>query len=103
VRDLADGVQVGVGLGPGVLLGDAGPELDMLADSLAERLVVGQAGLVERFQVRSDEPVALLIGDVQVAVDVDDVLEAQFAGEPVRAAEGLGGRSGGPRGWARGR
>jgi RNA polymerase sigma factor (sigma-70 family) len=90
VRDFADRVQVGVGFGARVLLGDMSPELDVLPDRLAERGVVRQPGLVERRQVQRDEPRALLVGDVQVAVDVDDVLEAELAGEPVGPAERLG-------------
>src|ERR1700733_2542253 len=48
VRDLADGVQVGGGFGPGVQRGDGGAALDGLAACLAERVVVRRAGLVER-------------------------------------------------------
>jgi hypothetical protein len=32
----------------------------------------------------------LVIGDLQAAVNIDDVLEAELAREPVRASEGLG-------------
>jgi hypothetical protein len=68
VRDLADGVQVGVGFGAGVLLGHLGAEFDVLADRLAEGYVIGHPGLVEGFQVGRDEPVALLVGDIEVTV-----------------------------------
>jgi hypothetical protein len=44
---LPDRVQVGVGLRPGVLLGHASAELDMLADGLAERFIVRQADLIK--------------------------------------------------------
>jgi hypothetical protein len=44
-------VQVGIGLCPGVLLGHASAELDVLADGLAERLIVWQAGLIKRLKV----------------------------------------------------
>jgi hypothetical protein len=71
-------------------LGDAGAELDVLADCLAEGLVVGQRGLIQRLQVQRHKPPALLVGDLQVAVHVDDVLEAKPAGEAVRAPERLG-------------
>jgi hypothetical protein len=64
---------------------DAGAELDVLADCLAERFVLGHASLVERLHVQRDKPLALLVGDAQVAVDVDDVMEAELAGEAVRA------------------
>ena len=52
-------MEAGVGFGPGVLLGDLGAELDVIADGLAEGLVVGHRGLVEGLQVSRDEAVAL--------------------------------------------
>src|SRR5262249_17435941 len=93
-RNRADRMQIGVGLGPRVLLGDACTELDVRADRLPEAVVVGQAGLVERLHVQSDEAIALLVGDLQLAVDVDDVLKAELAREAVGAAERLGGEPG---------
>jgi hypothetical protein len=51
--------------------------------------MAGQACLVERLQLESREALALLVGDLQVAVDVDDVLEAQPLGEAVGAVERL--------------
>jgi hypothetical protein len=44
-------VKLSVGFGPGVLLGDARAELNMLADSLAEGLIVAHADFVERLEV----------------------------------------------------
>ena len=82
-------MEVVVGLGPGVLLGDPGAELDVGADGFPEGLVVGEPGLVERLEVEGDEAVALLVGDLEVAVDVDDVLEAELPSEAVGAAERL--------------
>ena len=79
--DGADGVEVGVGFGPRVLLGDLGAELDVGADRLAEWVVVGEAGFVERLEVEGDEAVALLVCDLEMAVHVDDVLEAERFGE----------------------
>jgi hypothetical protein len=93
-RDVSDGVKLGVSLGPRVLLGDTRAELEVSAHRLPEGLVAGQACLVEPLQVHTHEAVALLVGDLQVAVDVDDVLEAQPLGEAVGAAERLGGEPG---------
>ena len=86
----ADGVEVIVGLCPGVLLGDVGAEFDMGSDGLPERFVVGEPGLVEGLEVERDEAVALLVADLQVAVDIDDVLEAELLCEAAGAAERLG-------------
>ncbi len=78
-------------LGVRVLQGDLRAELDVLHDGLPERRIVGHAGRVERRGVQGDEALPLFLGDVQAAVDGDEVGEAEFAGEPVGAAEGLGG------------
>jgi hypothetical protein len=72
-------------------LGNVCAELDVLADGPAERFVLGHSGLVERLQVGLDEPLTLLVGDLQVAVHVDDVPEAELIGESWRAAERLSG------------
>jgi hypothetical protein len=87
-------VQLLLRLGGRVLLRHPGAELDVLADRLAERLVVGQPGLVHRREVERHEPLPLLIGDVQVPVHVNQVPEAELAGEAVRAAERLSGEPG---------
>jgi hypothetical protein len=59
------------------------------ADGRAERLVIGHVGLVERRHVQLDEPAALLLGDLEVAVDCNQMAEAQLTAEAVRATEGL--------------
>jgi hypothetical protein len=59
------------------------------AHGLAERVIVGELGLVECLHIQLDEPGALVLGDHQMPVDVDQVLKAKLAGEPVRAPEGL--------------
>ena len=82
-------MQLGVGFGPRILLSDMRPELCVLAECLTERLVIGQPGFTEGVQVERDESFALLVGDLQVAVHVDHVSEAQPAGEAIRPAEGL--------------
>jgi hypothetical protein len=67
VRDFVEREHVGVGLCPGILLGDSCAELDVLAEYLPERFVVGHARLVEYLHVRLDESFALLVGNaVQV-------------------------------------
>jgi len=82
-----DGVQVGVVLGPRILLSHLRAELDVRAYGGAERLVVGQACFFEGFEVERAESVTLHVGDLAVPVDVDDVREADLAGETIRAAE----------------
>jgi hypothetical protein len=94
VRDLAQGVQFRVGFGPGVLLSHVGAELHVLAHRLAEGGIFGQPGLVQGLEIGGDEPRPLLVGDLQVPVQVDQVLEPELSGEPVRPAEGLGGEPG---------
>ena len=77
-------MQVGIGLGLRVLLGNARAELEVGTHGLAERLVVWQTGLVERFHVQRNEPLPLLVSDLQVAVRIDHVLKAELAREAVR-------------------
>jgi hypothetical protein len=83
-------VQLGVGLGVRVLRRDAGAELNVLANGGAERLVVGHPRGVERRYVQLDEALALLLGDLEPAMHVDQVLKAELAREPVGTAERLG-------------
>jgi hypothetical protein len=80
-------MEVGVVLSPRVLLGDARAGLDVGADGLAEWLVVGQTGLVERLQLERSESLPLLVRDLQVAVHIDHVLKTKLTGEAVRATE----------------
>jgi hypothetical protein len=56
---------------------------------LAELLVGGQAHLVECRDVQLDEPLALLLDDLQPPVHGDEVGEVQLAAEAIRPAEGL--------------
>src|SRR5919106_1012483 len=88
--DLAEGIQLVVVIGVRVLHRHPGAELEVLAHGLAERLVVWQAGFVERLQIELNEPLPLLVGDLQVAVHVDHVLEAELAREAIGAAKRLG-------------
>ncbi len=87
-------MQLVVGFGVGVLLCDARAKLDVGSHRLAKRLVVRQAGLVERLQVERYEPVPLLVGDIEVTMRLDQVLEPQLVSEAVRAAERLSGEPG---------
>jgi hypothetical protein len=77
-------MKVSLDLGVGVLLRNPRAELEVGAHRLAESLVVGQAGLVECLHVERDEPLPLLVGDLQVAVRLDQVIEAKLANEAVR-------------------
>jgi len=80
-------MKLGVGLREGVLLCDPCSELDMLAHRLTKRLIGGHPGFVQRLQVDLGEPLALCVGDLQVAVHVDDLAEAQPLGEAWRPPE----------------
>jgi hypothetical protein len=51
----ADGVEVGVGLGPRAPLDDLAAELDVGADRRAKCVVVREADFVERLEVEGDE------------------------------------------------
>src|SRR5262249_62352611 len=80
-------MKLGSGFRLRVLLSHARAKLDVRAQRLPEWLVGGQSGSIGRLHVEGDEPLALLVGDVQVAVHVDDVLKAELAREAVRPAE----------------
>lgn len=47
-----------------------GAELDVFANRLTEWFVIRQAGFIERLEVERDEPLALIVRDPQVSVDV---------------------------------
>jgi hypothetical protein len=83
-------MKLGVSRCPRVLLGGALTELDMRPDGLPEWLVVGQARLVERLHVERHESLQLLVGDFQVTMHVDDVLNAELTCEAIGPAERLG-------------
>jgi hypothetical protein len=83
-----------LGFRPGVLHGDLRAEFDVRSDRLTELPLVGEVRRVERGHVELDEPFSLLLGDVKVPVDIDEMSEAELAGEPVRATEGFGGEGG---------
>jgi len=61
---------------------------------IAEYGVGRQFGRVERGDVQVDEPLALLLGDLQAAVHRDQVGESDLSGEAVRAAERFSGKRG---------
>jgi hypothetical protein len=80
-------MEIGVGVGVRVLLGDARAELDVRAHGIAERLVVGETGFVERLQVQRCELMPLLVADREMTMHLDQMLEAQLAGEAVGPTE----------------
>jgi hypothetical protein len=84
-------VEIVVGLSVGVLQRDLGTELDVLEHRGAEVRIVGDPDFVEGTGVELDEPFPLLLGDVEPAVDVDQVLEPELPAEAVGATERLGG------------
>ena len=87
-------MKLGVRPGARVLLSDVCSELDVLTNRAAKRLVVGKAGIVERLQVHLDEPLTLLIGDLQIAMHVDDVPKTEPIGKSWRPAERLSSKPG---------
>jgi len=68
-------MQLGVGRGPRVLLGDARAELEVRPHRLSEGLIVGQTRLVECLHVQGDETLPF-VADLQ---HIDDVLKAKLA------------------------
>jgi hypothetical protein len=83
-------MEFGVAFSPRVLLRDPGAELDMGTHGLPECLVPWKTRLVERLHVQRDEAFPLLVRDLQVAVDIDHVLKAKLAREPIRPTKRLG-------------
>ena len=77
-----------------ILHSHPGAELHMGSDRLPERLVVRHAGKVEGSHVELDEPLALLLGDAESSVNIDQMSESEFPREAVRSAEGLGSEGG---------
>jgi hypothetical protein len=64
------------------------------AHGLTERRIVGQSRLVERLHVELREPLPLLLRDLKAPVNIDQVLEAEFAAEAIGPTERLGGEPG---------
>lgn len=90
LRDSAQRVEIVVGAGVRVLHRDVRPELHVGAQRLPERRVAGKLSSVGGGQVQRDEPLSLLLGDLQTAVHLDQVRETTHrAGELVRPAERL--------------
>jgi len=78
-RYLAELVQLVVAVGVRVLHRHPGAELDVLAHGLAKLRLGGHLSCVPRRHVELDEPLALLLGDPQAAVNRDEVPEAELA------------------------
>src|SRR5271170_1287178 len=91
VRNLPQGVKLGVVGRMGVLHRDTRAELNVFAHGRAERLIVRHAGGVDGRHIQLDEALTLLPGDLQATMDVNRVFKAQLAGEAVGATERLGG------------
>jgi hypothetical protein len=60
-------------------------------DRFSKRLVAGHPRRIERRHIQLDESAALLLGDRQPTVDIYEMGESKFPGEPIGAAERLGG------------
>ena len=71
-----------------------GAEFDVLPYRSAKTLVCGEPRFIKGLEVRGDKPLALLVGDIQVAVFVDQVVESELTAEPVRPPERLNGKPG---------
>lgn len=93
-RHGAERVQLVVGPGVEVLHRHLGAELDMLDDGRTKGRVSRQARLVQGRHIQLHEPGPLLLGDREAPVYLDQVIEPDLSGEPVRAAEGLRGERG---------
>jgi len=61
----------------------------MGSNRIAKELIIRQICFVERFEVEIHEPLFLPIGDPEVTMDVNDVLESEFTSESVGATEGF--------------
>jgi hypothetical protein len=83
-------VEIGVSLCVRVPHRDLGAELDMAREQRPESGVACHADLIQCAEVQLDASSALRLGDVQSPVDLDQVLEAQLAAGPIRAARRLG-------------
>jgi hypothetical protein len=90
-RNLAEGMQIVVAVGVGVLPGGPGAKLDVLAYCITESRVVGHLRLVEGRHVEVDEALTLPFRDPQAAVDCDQVLEPELAREAVGPAKRFNG------------
>jgi hypothetical protein len=87
-------VELVVGRGVRILHGHLRAELQMGSDRFSKRFVFGHVCCIEGRQVQVDESAALLLGDRQPAVDIDEMGESELSGEPVGAAERLCGERG---------
>src|SRR4051794_30324199 len=85
--NLAKWVQLVVGDGVRVLHRDLRAEFDVFSDGLTKRRIVRHSGAIKGAQVQLDESLSLLLGDLQSAVDGDQLGKAQLVGESFRAAE----------------
>jgi hypothetical protein len=63
-------MEIVVGLGVGVLARDLGTELEVLEHRGTEVRIFGDPDLVEGAGVELDEPLPLLLGDVEASVHV---------------------------------
>jgi hypothetical protein len=89
-RDLAQGVELLVGLCVRVLHRNLRAELDVLSQRLSKRRIIRQPDVVSRAHVQLDETLALLLADLEPPMHRDQMLEpAQFTRETVRPAESL--------------
>jgi hypothetical protein len=82
-------VKLVVGGGVRVLGGDMGSELDVFHDGVSEAIVGGHVGIVERRPVKIHEALSLFLGDAEMSVNVDQILETDFLAEVVGSTEGF--------------
>jgi hypothetical protein len=76
-------VQFVVGGGVGVFHGHPRSELDVFVDCAAELRVGRHVSLVDGCHVELDETLTLRLGDLEAAVDGDEMPEAELAREAV--------------------
>jgi hypothetical protein len=89
-RHFPQWVQLIIGLGVTVLHRHLRPELDMRAHRRTKWRVGRKPGCIRCGHVQLHEPVPLRLGDLQAAVHLDQVGEAQLAGEVIRPSERFG-------------
>ena len=82
-------MELALGGGVGVLHRNLGAELEVGAHRVTERLVIGHANGIEGRQIQLDEPLALLLADLQTTVNVDQVTKPELTAVAVRPPERL--------------
>jgi hypothetical protein len=92
--DFVQRIEVFVAFRMRVLHRHARAKLDMLANRLPERLVVWHADRIEGSHVQLDKTLPLGFGNLEMTMDGDDMVKAQFPAKVVGPSKGFGGKGG---------